>query len=117
MKNVKMKVSELLEIVKKNREEHRALFLKAQEGYRKKVIEELEKRLADAREDRKIDVMFRLPEPADHTSDYDRTIRMLEMCVEDTVEVGDMEFECFVMDNWDWKRAFLTTNSQYVGEA
>jgi hypothetical protein len=40
--------------VRANREAHRNLFLKAQEGYRKLVIEELERMLADARAGRRI---------------------------------------------------------------
>ena len=49
MNDVKVKREELLAKVRANRDAHRSLFLLAQEGYRKLVIEELDKMLADAR--------------------------------------------------------------------
>jgi hypothetical protein len=68
-----------------NRDSHRHLFLKAQEGYRKLVIEELDRMLADAKAGRPIRRSISLTEPSDHTKDYDRVIAMLEMSVDDTV--------------------------------
>jgi hypothetical protein len=52
MNTVKVKREDLLTKVRANREAHRDLFLKAQEGYRKLVIEELDRMLADANEGR-----------------------------------------------------------------
>jgi len=49
MNTVKVKREELLTKVRSNRDAHRTLFLKAQEGYRKLVIEELDRMLADAK--------------------------------------------------------------------
>jgi hypothetical protein len=45
MNDVKVKREELLSKVRANRDAHRSLFLLAQEGYRKLVIEELDKML------------------------------------------------------------------------
>jgi hypothetical protein len=56
--------------VRANRDAHRALFLKAQDGYRKLVIEELDKMLADAREGRPIQRSVTLTEPSNHIKDY-----------------------------------------------
>ena len=50
MNTVKVKREELLTKVRANRDAHRTLFLKAQEGYRKLVIEELDRMLKDAKE-------------------------------------------------------------------
>ena len=49
MNTVKVKREELLAKVRSNRDAHQTLFLKAQEGYRKLVIEELDRMLEDAR--------------------------------------------------------------------
>jgi hypothetical protein len=49
MNSVKVHKAELLEKVKRNRDAHRDLFLKAQEGYRTAVIAELDRMLADAK--------------------------------------------------------------------
>jgi hypothetical protein len=113
MQNVKLRVSDLLEKIKANRDSHRELFLKAQEGYRAQVIEELDKMLADARAGKKVRRIIGLPEPEDHTSDYDRVIQMLEMCTEETVELDHDEFDNFVRDNWRWKEDWNSTNSRY----
>ena len=66
MQEVKLEKDKLLEIVKKNRENHRAIFLEAQENYRKRVIEELDKMLQDAREGKRIRTTVELQAPIDY---------------------------------------------------
>src|SRR5690349_7912936 len=85
MNTVKVKREDLLAKVRANRDAHRELFLKAQANYRKFIIEELDRMLADAKANRKIRRSIDLVEPRDHTSDYDRTIMMLDMSVDDTI--------------------------------
>lgn len=113
MKNVKLPVVELLEAIRANREVHRKIFVESQEGYRKAVIAELDKRLREARDGKRIQRFTYMTEPSDHTRDYDRVITMLEMCTEENVELGDQEFGQYVMDQWDWKQQFLHANSAY----
>jgi hypothetical protein len=85
MNPVKVKRDELLTKVRANRDAHRDLFLKAQEGYRKLIIEELDRMLADAKEGRLIQRSVTLTEPSNHIKDYDRVITMLEMSVDETI--------------------------------
>jgi hypothetical protein len=108
-----IKKEELLAILRQNREGHRATFLAAQEGYRTRVIAELDRRLADARAGRQIDLHIRLPEPEDHTADYDREIRMLELETGNIVVLSMREFDQLVMDNWGWSEDFAMTSSIY----
>jgi len=115
MEIVKVKKSELLEVLKKNRAAHRAIFEEAQKGYRVKAIEFLDKALQDAREGREIKTFIQLQAPIDQTFDYDRAIKMIKMCVEDTIEINEQDFACFVMDDWSWKKQFLATNAFYTG--
>src|SRR5207244_12882206 len=96
----KVKREELLTKVRSNRDAHRELFLKAQEGYRKLIIEELERMLADAREGRAIQRSVTLTEPSNHVKDYDRVITMLEMSVDETITLEAQDFDRYVMDNW-----------------
>src|SRR5215469_14462166 len=117
MNTVKVKREELLTKVRANRDAHRELFLKAQEGYRKLVIEELDRMLADAKEGRPIQRSVTLTEPSNHIKDYDRVITMLEMSVEDTIVLDANTFDCYVMDNWQWSRFALHTNTAYAAEA
>lgn len=116
MQTVKVKRDELLMKVKTNREEHRNLFLKAQEGYRKQVIKELDQMLADARDGKPIRRSVNLAEPMDHTQDYDRVIAMLEMSVDLEIEIDSVEFDQYVLDNWDWKQLAMMTNLKYAGK-
>jgi hypothetical protein len=116
MNTVKVKREELLTKVQANRDAHRGLFLKAQEGYRKLVIEELDRMLADAKEGRPIQRSVTLTEPSNHIKDYDRVITMLEMSVDETIVLDAGEFDHYVMDSWDWSRFAQWTNTAYAGE-
>ena len=114
MDEVKIRKGELLEAVRRNRETHRDLFLKAQEGFRNTVIAELDSRLDKARRNQPFSAVLNLPEPQDHTADYDRVIRMIEMSVDDEVVLQAHEFDQYVMDNWSWARAVRSLNASYV---
>ena len=105
---------ELLSILRTNRENHRATFLKAQEGFRERAIKELDRSLADARAGNEVRLAVHLPVPEDHTDDYDREIRMLEMHQEPTVTIRAQLFDQIVMDRWGWSGTFNTTNSAYL---
>jgi hypothetical protein len=114
MDQVVVKKTELLAKVKANRYTHRDLFVKAQEGYRKEVIQELDRMLSDAKHGKPIRRAISLPEPIDRTKDYDRVIAMLEMSVSDEIELEEDDFDRYVLDNWDWKDLAISTNSQYI---
>ena len=114
MQSVTMKKSDLMNRVEKNRKEHRSLFLKAQDGYRQAVIGELNVMLAEAKERKPMRRMINLPEPEDHTADYDRVIDMIEMSIDDEVELSAQEFDWYVRDNWAWSALATMTNSSYV---
>lgn len=117
MRNMRFKVSELNDKIKANRDQHRAIFLEALEGYKKKVLEELEKHITAIREGKVQAVYVNLPQPEDHTKDYDRVLTMLSMCTENAVELNEVEFGQYVMDDWNWKRKFLASNSVYSASA
>lgn len=117
MKQVKIKRDELLDIVKKNLTEHRDLFLKAQEGYREMVIEELDKMLADARNGKELRVAIHMPAPEDHSNDYTTVIKMLELEVEENVCLETHEFQQYVENNWRWAAAALATNTMYASKS
>ncbi len=114
LEKVTVKKEELLEALKANRDSHRSEFLKAQAGWKAIILEELERRLADARNGLKVMASFHYPEPEDHTKDYNRVIRMVEMEVENKITMGEREFSQFVMDDWDWKAHWTASNMAYV---
>lgn len=114
MQDVRVNRSQLLEQVKSNRDKHRDVFLKAQERYRVLVVEELDRMLADARAGKKIRRAVQLIEPEDHTHDYDRVIRMLELSVDNEIKLSQAEFAQYVMDDWAWKHQWANSTLNYV---
>jgi len=109
-----VKKAELIEVIRANREGHRDVFERALEGYRQVVTRELEDKLDDIREGKLIESWSRYPVPEDHTKDYDRILRMLELDVRDEMELSEQEVAWFIMDDWDWKRQWNTTNTAYL---
>ncbi len=114
MQNITVKRAALIAAISENRDSHRETFLEAQRGYREAVVEELDKMLADARSGAKIKRHISLPEPEDHTDDYNKALRMLAMCVDEEIEISAMEFGQYVMDDWGWKKNWTDTVSNYA---
>lgn len=114
MDNVTVTKEALLESLTANRTNHRSEFLAAQQGWKAVILEELERRLADARAGRKVHATFNFPEPQDHTKAYDRVIRMVEMEVNDTIEMAENDFAMYVMDDWEWKAQWTVSNAVYT---
>lgn len=114
MQTVTVTAADLLAKTTANRTAHLELYTKAEAGYRKAVIDELEKMLADAREGKPIRQNVHLPVPENHTEDYDRIITMLKMSVNTVVELTNHDFDQFVMDNWAWSRSASVTNFGYA---
>lgn len=116
MEIVKIKKSVLLETLKENRQAHRTIFEEAQIGYRAEAIRLLDKALQDAKAGRKINTYVRLDAPIDQTKDYDRAIKMIEMSVDENIEISETDFACYILDDWNWKHSFMTTNAFYIGK-
>ena len=113
LESMRINRGDLLARIKVNRGMHRDEFERAQAGYRTAMIEELDRMLADAREGRNIKRGVSMPEPTDHTSEYDTVIAMLEMCVDEVVEIDMQQFDNYVRDNWHWKAQWSASNSHY----
>jgi len=123
MRETKVKVAELLDKIKANREKHIVEYEEAAGGYREsakielqKGIERLKKRIAKlgGKDLLRLGcVSFSLAVPENHEKDYDQVITMLEMCVDTEVVIKSDEFACYVMDDWDWKDDFVNTSNIY----
>ena len=110
---VKIKKQELLDVVKKNREEHREIVAEAFRKYRELVVVELDKMLEDAKDGKRIRRTVGLVEPMDQTPEYDKAIRQIEMSADDVIELHDNEFNCLVQNQWLWQKQFLHSNRAY----
>lgn len=117
MRDIRVSKLKLLDTLKKNREEHRAIFLEACDGYRKKAIECLDAELTKAKAGKHFEIYFSLVQPVDQTKDYDRVIGMLEMDTEDFILLEEQDYRCYILDEWGWTSVFLSSNSSYSGGA
>lgn len=133
-----VKTSELLETLKKNRENHVKEYEEAVEGY----LETAREKLAEQHEKAKDEVekafqrtteelsrfdpekaqdtivfcraiQFTLTAPRNFVDAYDQAIEMMEWETRETVELNTTEFRCFVMNKWDWMEEFKSVSGMY----
>ena len=116
MKQIRVDKAQLLKILQKNRAEHRATFLEAQKTFRVVAIKALDAQLKAARKGRPFELtrLVSLTAPEDHTVDYDRSIQMLEMSVDQQITVDEREFQNYVQDVWNWSRDWASNSLAYV---
>lgn len=114
MDKTTVKKSELLEKVTANRAKHIEQYADSVNDYKAlalvqldDAVNSLKSRIGELKAGQVMQlgsISFSLKVPEDHTTDYDRTILMLQMSVDETIEISCAEFESYVMDRWDWKR-------------
>lgn len=113
MERVRVHREVLLTMIKKNRDEHHGLFLKAQEGFRARAIEEIDEMLRAARQG-DVRLHVGLTAPQDHTVEYDRAIEMLEMAADEYVDIDQQRFAQLVRNEWSWFQTATAVNSLYA---
>ncbi len=124
-REVTVRRSELLDVLKKNRGTHVNDFKAACSGYRELATQKLQESLKDVQ--RQLSVLkegdklphvfvsFSLPPPVSHERTYDQIIRMMEMEVADNVVLTASQFGCFVMDDWEWTQQWRDATTPYFG--
>lgn len=111
---VKVKKAQLIEVLKKNVEEHVKIFEEAKEGYLKKGIELLETKLSEIKKSGQLnDLNFHLTKPVSYEKEYTKAISMLEWSVDDELILDHQQFSNFVLDDWSWSRGFYTSNALF----
>ncbi len=116
MNEITVQKEQLRSLIEENRTKHRAAFEEALEAYRAEAVRILDERIRDVRENRKVDVAFRLVRPEDHTADYDTVLGMLAMHLGDEVKITFDQYRCFVEDDWGWRDQFATLYNTYTGK-
>jgi hypothetical protein len=122
-REVKVRRGELLEVLRKSRAQHIQEYLEACAGYRDAALKRIDDIFSDLRakinglkEGQTIAIIglqFGLAVPVSHEKAYDQIIRMMEMSVDEEIELTAGQFACFVMDDWDWKEQWSTSNMAY----
>jgi hypothetical protein len=105
---------EILKIIEANREAHRATFTKAVEVYSERLVawhkEEVKRVLRGEKGSR----FVHLPEPEDHTEDYDTVISMLRMHKLADITMAFHDYQNFVRDQWTWSERFAANTTSYT---
>jgi hypothetical protein len=114
MRTITVSKEDLIATLRENRDSHRDIFIAAQQAYRDKMIEELDRALAEARTGGQIRRDFTLPVPEDHTEDFNTAIAMLEWHQAKTVELEQYEFQQYVENEWGWQKSWAANTAAYV---
>jgi len=120
MNAIKMDRLDLLEIVKTNKEKHISAFVESVADYKQLVLQTMTANLklaktANLEEFGKI--KSAPPKPTSYENSYTRAIRMLELSVDIFIEVEEDIFNQLVLDEWQWKHAFVASNATYKAGA
>lgn len=114
MEKVKVQKSELIAVLKKNRDIHEKDYSDAVCGYRLLVEKELKKRLKLVQSGEKFDLYFNLNRPESHVKDYDDVIGMLEISSDEEVDVKMEEYLKYYKNEWNWQEGWKSTYSGYA---
>jgi hypothetical protein len=117
VKPFRIKKDELVQKVQFNRNEHRAIYERAMDGYRKAAGDFFNEQLEKARAGKVFVTFFSEPMPEDHTDDYDVVLEGWRMTEDDEIELSVQEFRQYVKDEWGWKKEFLATSQNYLASS
>lgn len=114
MDKVRVDRNDLLRTVQANRDNHHDLFLQAQDGFRQRAIEELDEMIQSAKRGDPVRLFVGLTAPSDHTAEYDRALKMLQMSQDTIIEIDEGAFAQLVCNEWAWFGAATAVNSTYA---
>lgn len=123
MQAVKVSRVSLLLKIRENRVKHEEIHRKAVAGYQEAVKAALNKWDNLLNHKAVIDAVVcveavkeigLMRPPEHHLGEYDQTISMLEMSVDEEVVLQVHEFQQLVLDEWAWKRDFIAHSATYA---
>jgi iron uptake system EfeUOB component EfeO/EfeM len=106
----------LLQTLIANRKKHKQTYRKAVKAYRERMVKELRKAADNIEAGGKVETrtVLLLPVPQSYLNEYDAAIEMMEWHTRDALELGQADFEQYVLDKWHWKNQFLADTKAYV---
>lgn len=116
MDQIKVDKAKLIKTLKRNRKKHREIFLRAQETYRQRMIEELDRALDEAKNGGKIIRAFSLPVPEDHTDEFDTVIQMMEWHEGNKIWLTEREVRVYIKNDWGWQASFAANTASYLAQ-
>ena len=115
--NVSVKKDVLLSVLENNLKTHRESYEKAFAVWKEDVFNDLAKKIDDIKNTKKPFMVYvHLPVPEEHTKDYERVIRMLEMDTRDVIVLEELEARQYLDDDWGWKGSFTSNTTSYLNK-
>jgi len=110
------KIEDVLNALKKNREEHMAIYNEAIENFWKtaeKKAEEFFGKVKNREGGSEKRITFNINVPQHHLAEYDTVIKMLEMTKESEIALSQSQVNQYIMDRWGFQENFLCTVSGF----
>lgn len=117
MKSLRFDKMFIIQRLRENRKKHQEIYDESVVGYQKEAIKFLTQGLERIQSNPLARVSINLSVPEHHLKEYDRTILMVEQCLDTELELDEQEYSQYIQDNWTWTRNFLVGNSSYSSMA
>jgi len=91
---------------------HKDLYQEARDGYCEKAKAQLCEAVDRLKDGKLIRLRFDLEPPTDHSEDYERVLRMLDACTDESMEITEEQFAAYWDDDWSWMYNWVCTNSK-----
>jgi hypothetical protein len=113
-RTIKVKKADLIARIEENKATHIEAYAKAVVAYKKEALKQLSD-LTQKVENGDLNVRLNLTTPVDNRKNYDKIIDMFNWEVEDIVELEQSEFNEYVLDETEFARHAMASNSMYLG--
>jgi len=117
MNEIKVNKQELIATIKDNLKKHKVDYEEALILRREKIKnifkEEIKKIDGDKSYQTNVEFIYSELKPKNNTKSYEKALQKLEMSVDEFIELSDEDFNELVLDEWHWKREFLTSSLRY----
>lgn len=117
-KDMSFRVSELIDVIKKNRDKHVKDYAEAVSDYKGKLLQVLNAKVQDISNSLKSEDVpsghVSVEAPVSHVEEYDQYLEMLEMCQDEIVPLSMAMFNQLVRDKWSWKKGFDSLKTSYL---
>lgn len=115
METVRVNKVKLLETLRENAVEHGEEVAEAQAKYRDRAIAAMQKKIEAMKSSAEpVELDFDLPVPRSFRKEYARAIEMLEWTVGDELEISEMDFRNWILNEWGWRSTYASTTGSYL---
>ena len=114
--NVIVDKGNLIMVLLQNQHSHREVYEKATVIFREKATRALEDLIEKVQSGEHVSLVVPMLVPEDHTADYERAIRMLQMHTEDTIQLSEEAYARLVDDEWEWTQRWFQNTLSYTNQ-